>query len=348
MARSSRRRVSRPAPAKPQSPAPEEPTADTARHHVIVAGTGRSGTSVLVKLLAACGLETALSPGFDAMWHDGANAGAETMLLAPGPHPYVVKSPWTYQSIQEILALPGIVIDRVVIPIRKLSDAAGSRIRMEKAAIDDLAVPQYESWSDFGITPGGVVFSLEQIDQERILARGLHLLLEALEERDVPYTFLLFPRFLTDHAYAYARLKDLFPALDRPAFDRAIASVARMDQVHMTGRSTGAIGPAAGNSGSAAPAGPRGGPAAAGAASPIVHDPDVAPHGFSHGNADIDGHGVHGWHWLTQYRPENDRYGFQVALSDTKTAVRYRVRIEGRWFPWSTLVTPPDGSPNSP
>jgi hypothetical protein len=32
----------------------------SARHHLIIAGTGRAGTSLLVKILHACGLETEL------------------------------------------------------------------------------------------------------------------------------------------------------------------------------------------------------------------------------------------------------------------------------------------------
>ena len=74
--------------------------------HLLIAGTGRAGTSFLVRYLAKLGLDTQLSrTGADANWDDAANAGLETLLL-PGAAdlPYVIKSPWTYQVIHQALA----------------------------------------------------------------------------------------------------------------------------------------------------------------------------------------------------------------------------------------------------
>jgi hypothetical protein len=72
----------------------------------MIAGTGRSGTSALVRYLTALGLETHLSKrGRTAEWYDTAHAGLEDLPLSTiNPDlPYVVKSPWAYQLIEKFL-----------------------------------------------------------------------------------------------------------------------------------------------------------------------------------------------------------------------------------------------------
>ena len=49
------------------------------RHHLLIAGTGRAGTSLLVKILGACGLETALNRTCGPLWYESANAGVDSM-----------------------------------------------------------------------------------------------------------------------------------------------------------------------------------------------------------------------------------------------------------------------------
>jgi hypothetical protein len=182
----------------------------TVRHHLLIAGTGRAGTSVLVRLLTECGLSTELSLNPKAAFHVSAKAGAETFPLAPGDHPYVVKSPWAYEYIQQLLDAPHIHVDEILIPIRRLSEAASSRIiqefKQQHNALPDLSDME-NTWTDWAATPGGVIYSLEPIDQARILAHGLHILIENAEAREVPYRFLSFPRFLEDPAYLYRRIK---------------------------------------------------------------------------------------------------------------------------------------------
>ena len=62
------------------------------RRHAVIAGTGRAGTSFLVRFLKACGLDTgATEMPFDAR----ARAGLERNLLDEGAA-YVVKDPWLF------------------------------------------------------------------------------------------------------------------------------------------------------------------------------------------------------------------------------------------------------------
>jgi hypothetical protein len=62
----------------------------------MIAGTGRAGTSFLVRYLAEIGLNTHLSTQGETSWDESANAGLEDdpILARPEDLPYVVKFPW--------------------------------------------------------------------------------------------------------------------------------------------------------------------------------------------------------------------------------------------------------------
>ena len=93
--------------------------------HLLIAGTGRAGTSFLVRYLHALGLDTHIARQGDRQWDEAAQAGLEDIPLglAPGSLPYVVKSPWLTECIDQVLAEGAIAIDAVVIPVRDLAEA---------------------------------------------------------------------------------------------------------------------------------------------------------------------------------------------------------------------------------
>ena len=97
------------------------------RHHCIITGTGRAGTTYLVQLPTRLGVDTGFSD--EAPVDDVAQAGLEFDLRNPGA-PYVVKSPWICTYIHQ---LPGdVIIDYAIIPMRSLTDAAESRGRVQR------------------------------------------------------------------------------------------------------------------------------------------------------------------------------------------------------------------------
>jgi hypothetical protein len=186
------------------------------RHHLMIAGTGRAGTSLLVRFLAAMGLETQLAKSGEAQWNDEANAGLEDIPLhaACADLPYVIKTPFLSEIIDDVLRDPAIILDAVIIPVRGLVEAAASRTVVELQAVH-----QSEPWmvaldhmvESWGVTPGGVVYSLNPLDQGRLLAVGFHLLVERLTRADIPMIFLDFPRLAEDPAYLFAKLQNLLP-----------------------------------------------------------------------------------------------------------------------------------------
>jgi hypothetical protein len=186
--------------------------------HLAIAGTGRAGTSFLVHYLTDLGLDTTLSRhGNTAFWDEKANAGLEENLatISAEKLPYVVKSPWAFESIDLVLSRPDIVLDAVVVPVRDLVEAATSRAVLERQAVHQAAPWMVEangSWETWGTTAGGLLYSLNPLDEGRLLAVGFHHLLERLTTAEVPVVLLAFPKFAQDPKYLYRQLRPWLPS----------------------------------------------------------------------------------------------------------------------------------------
>ncbi len=187
------------------------------RRHLLIAGTGRAGTSFLVRYLAELGLDTHLGRhGENPSWDEDANAGLEDApFLTPDTDlPYVIKCPWLYQFIDHLLTDETFVPDAVVIPVRDLVEAVTSRCVTEKRAIHQSApwMSRFDrSWEDWAHVPGGVIYSLNPIDQGRLLAVGFHHLVQRLVVAGVPIIFLAFPRLTEDATYLFEKLRPILP-----------------------------------------------------------------------------------------------------------------------------------------
>lgn len=207
------------------------------RDHLFIAGTGRAGTSFLVRYLAQMGLETHVARYGTAGWHERANAGFEDLPIPGAAHllPYVVKSPWLTECIDDVLADPAIRMRAVIIPMRDLAEAATSRVVTERHAIHANApfmAWMRRPWTTQGGAPGGVLYSLDAVDQARLLAVGFHVLVQRLVRADVPIIFLDFPRLVQDGAYLFDRLRPVLPdATTEAAALAAHAAIARPEQV---------------------------------------------------------------------------------------------------------------------
>lgn len=192
------------------------------KHHVLITGTGRAGTSFLVHLLARLGLDT----GFDAdrlELDPVAHAGLE--IDPRWPHaPYIVKSPWICDTIEELIADDGIHIDHVFIPVRDFEAAAASRARVQKertgAEDGDVEVA------------GGLWSTSRAADQVQILRQRFTHLVEQLVRADIETTFLWYPRLTQDPAYLHAKLSRGLTIPDLATFTAAFDATVRPDWVH--------------------------------------------------------------------------------------------------------------------
>lgn len=214
----------------------EQPT--ERRKHLLIAGTGRAGTSFIVRYLTALGLDTTLSrQGDAAFWDENANAGLEEVPnLDTAAWPYVVKTPWLYQFVDQLLANGSVDIDAVVIPVRSLREAAASRVILELRALHaehSWVAEDDQPRTEWGLTAGGCFLSLEPLDQARMLAVGFHHLVERLVRADVPIVLLAFPRLASDPDYLFARLAPHLPGVDAATAGQVHARLAEPAKVRV-------------------------------------------------------------------------------------------------------------------
>lgn len=221
--------------------------ASAAFRHIAIAGTGRAGTSFLVRYLTALGMDTSLARDpAGVSWDEDANAGLEQDLASgvAGAMPYIVKSPWLFATIDQVLARRDIALDAVIIPVRNIVEAASSRAIIERQMIHHTAPWMAESslnWEAWGTTPGGIVYSLNPMDQVRLLAVGFHKLLERLVAAEIPVIFLSFPRFTEDATYLFRTLRPLLPPdIDETRATHVLAELADASKVRVGRELSGA------------------------------------------------------------------------------------------------------------
>ena len=191
------------------------------RHHVIISGTGRAGTTFLVILLTHLGLDTGFTPSNMSLFQS-ARAGLE-IDIRDEKAPYIVKNPWLCDYIEEVLSSGKIALDYAFIPIRDLEAASQSRIYVENIS-DSSQYPQ-------GI-PGGLWHTTDPKDQERILSRQFYNLIFYLTRSEVPIMLMHYPRIIKDPAYLYRKLQFLVSDIPYGTFFEAFTRTVRPDLVH--------------------------------------------------------------------------------------------------------------------
>ncbi len=185
---------------------------------VIIAGTGRAGTTLLVQILTDLGLDTGLTP--DAPIDSHAAAGLE--LPAAGPNsPRIVKSPHLSRWLAGLLDDGRIEVEHVVIPIRDLDVAAASRVRLARYGAD------LHTW-------GGLFGTTRATRQREALALIEYELMYTIARHDLPHTLLEFPRFAQDWRYTHAKLAFLDPAIPADCWRAAVEARVRPELIHET------------------------------------------------------------------------------------------------------------------
>src|SRR5277367_5479106 len=200
-----------------QSADPQANSDPNPERHLIIAGTGRAGTGFLVRYLTELGLDTTLARNGDrAGWDAEANAGLESLLVSGNDIPYVVKSPWIGEYVEQILKEERFKIDAFIVPVRDLVEVATSRVVLGQRAIHQhnpwMADQLDRTWETYGHTPGGAVYSLNPLDQARLLAVQFHQLVLKASEAGIPLVFPVFPRIATDWDYLYKCLRPILPS----------------------------------------------------------------------------------------------------------------------------------------
>jgi hypothetical protein len=191
------------------------------KHHVVITGTGRAGTTFLIQLLTSLGFDTGFTDLTSAVYSN-CHAGMEWDIRQVDA-PYVIKSPWLCDYLDEVLENTEIVIDHAIIPIRHLYAAAESRRDVTRRTEDTL----YS-----GIIPGGLWHTTDPQQQEAILTHQLYKIIYTIAKRDIPMTLLHFPRFIHDSEYLYKKIEARTNGITYEKFLETFRQVAQPELVH--------------------------------------------------------------------------------------------------------------------
>jgi len=188
------------------------------RHHVVITGTGRAGTTFLVELLTHLGLDTGFEPNsVKQQKGQHGRAGLEHDIRKANC-PFVVKSPWFCEFAEEVVSRNDILIEHIFIPVRNLNAAAESRRFVAKT----------------GSKMGGLwhTESSEPGVQESILLRKIYKLVLAISGIEIPITLMRYPK-LTNYAhYLFRKLSPILKGVSFERFDEAFNAVVRPELVH--------------------------------------------------------------------------------------------------------------------
>jgi len=205
------------------------------RRHVVITGTGRSGTTFLVELMTYLGLDTGFSPQtIESKKYKEARAGLEFDIRRE-ESPYVVKKPRFCEYATEVLRRDDIIIDHVFIPMRDLYSAAESRRFVEKNTLSQLSFSERLAVAQTReVLPGGLwgTTSTEPGEQEEILVQRVYDLLLALSDSTVPVTVMRYPRLVKDCPYLYEKLKPVLRDISYESFQAVFSKTARPELVH--------------------------------------------------------------------------------------------------------------------
>ena len=192
----------------------------SAKSHILISGTGRAGTTFLVRLLGELGEDIGFAnpeQQIDSICH----AGLEVDLLS-APMPRVVKSPYACDKLAVALERKLYKIDHCFVPMRDLFSAAESRRRISRL----------HGNSGSNQMLGGIWDAEKPEEQENVLANKFYHLMLTLARYSVPLTLLDFPRFVNDVEYLWKNLSPVFPKIRKSDFYAAFHALVRPEWVN--------------------------------------------------------------------------------------------------------------------
>jgi hypothetical protein len=203
---------------------------------IAIAGPGRSGTSLLVKILNAAGLNT---PGSETEY-DEVNAGRESRIGIGSPFD-VDKDPWLYAYAESLSDEAWSEYRALIIPIRNLRDASISRSKNERVSrlVENPELDHW-NWDTWGRVPGGAISATNAREIGAVLSTGLWTLIEVATAKKIPIVLLNFPEFARDADYLWSQLSPHLPAsVTRDAFIDAWKATVRADLAREFGSDDG-------------------------------------------------------------------------------------------------------------
>jgi hypothetical protein len=162
---------------------------------ILITGTGRCGTTFLIKLLSFLGMYTGFTrENYKRYIFTNCNSGLERQYHEPYP---ILKNPSFISEMNTILEKE--TIQLVIIPIRDLKASASSRVRHEHDC-------------------GGLWNAHDEESQILYYHRILSEYMCIMTKHDIPTLFLDFDRMISDKQYLFDKLKPILEGIDLDTF----------------------------------------------------------------------------------------------------------------------------------
>jgi len=186
-------------------------TCYTYMEKILITGTGRSGTTFLIKLFSFLDFDTGYNrDNYNRYIFKNCNSGMEQGYTAKQ---YIIKNPEFFIHINTIVNDSRIKIKNVIIPIRDLSISAKSRVKHSNKA-------------------GGLWNASDELSQIQFYKDALAEYISVSTKYDINTTFLDFDKMINDKVYLFNKLK---PILDEKNIDlETFSSV--YDEVSLTSK----------------------------------------------------------------------------------------------------------------
>jgi len=207
----------------------------SAEGHILIGGTGRAGTTLLVQYFTALGFDTGFNlqgalSRVDPISNAGLERPVKKTLGRDRGLPYVAKSPGYGRNLRRFLESGDLKVKHCIIPVRDLRDAAESRREATRTAIASGKSPDEAQ-------RGGIVGRKKKNSakaQEQLLAVQFHRFLSTMVAYDVPVHFLKFPEFADGRQDLFTALGPLLEqhGVTREESDAAFAQVVRPELIH--------------------------------------------------------------------------------------------------------------------
>ena len=201
---------------------PANPAAG-AKHHVVITGTGRAGTTFLIELLTALGMHTGFDR-FEGFVDKDSHAGMEWDIRAADA-PYVVKNPRLCDYLGAVMEEGRVVVDHAFVPMREIRDAAASRERVNALAEASGRLRPGQK------APGGYMDANGRREQEIVLMEKLCGLMVTLARHNVPTTLLSFPRLVEDARYLHEKLEPVLQGMSFQMFEETFQKVSHPELI---------------------------------------------------------------------------------------------------------------------
>lgn len=161
---------------------------------ICITGTGRSGSTFLIRILSLYGLDTGFSRN-DILQkkyiHKNCNSGLEFLSDCKGQKniPKIIKTPAFILNPQKYIQKYN--ISHIILPIRKLSEAAKSRVKNGKRN-------------------GGLWNATDEKSQILMYQINMSKLWEHIANTDIRCSILSFDKMISDPQYLYSKISGIF------------------------------------------------------------------------------------------------------------------------------------------